>query len=203
MKKLVKTFLVMAAVVAVILGGGWMITSRNNTDKLPTPTGIPAVTNGWQEYRNEITGMAFRYPGHSQIREDEDGLVSITRIGKTQAEGTELYDGYGLTIRTGNLTGESLYDFVIKEQELAREQNPMGDPGAVSEIFPVALGKMSGWQFTSEGLGVYTVMFFDLGEGEYLRVDKLVEDPEGVGYEEEIMAILKSLRYKGEGVILE
>lgn len=214
--KTVKILIALAVLtIAVAIGAYVYFTSRgpqSSEDQAPTPTEIPitptptevlssptptatssAIPEDWETYSSTETGFSLSHPPDMEISTNQDGSISFSKLGPTQTEGTELFDGISLNIESGDLSENSFSTFVENRHEEAQDS-------PVSEIGELTEGTLDGkttYQYIETGLGVFTHIYIPFEENSYVHVSLLVEDPSGQGFEETAEKIISSIDHEG------
>jgi hypothetical protein len=175
-------------------------TESNNSSPTPTltPTNTPTPTpaanlpEDWETYKSENLGISLRYPKNMQIKQNQDGSVSFTLLGPTQAEGTEVYDGIIINFNTGSYEFNTFKEFVTNKHNEQQNDPIISD---VSEIEEITINEMTGYKFSIVGLGEFTILYLPMENSQYLRVSMLVEDPKNQGFQDTVNTILTSISY--------
>ncbi|MBN1169016.1 hypothetical protein JXA63_03950 [Candidatus Woesebacteria bacterium] len=166
------------------------------TSKLkPTPTATESASltpEGWEVYDDPDYYFTLLYPSDLEIRENEDGSVVFVKLGPTQTEGTEVFDGIILTIDSGTYEEDNLMDFVEGEHEKA-QQSPVSE---ISEISESSINGKTAYQYEEVGLGTFTHIYIPFDKNTYVHVTKLVADPTNAGFSEMAEQIISSIDYK-------
>jgi hypothetical protein len=134
----------------------------------PSPTTKPDPTAGWKTYTNESQGFTLKYPPEATATESnapaEFGKPGLTAIrfhftGPDQKEGTELADGYSLSLGVFNKAPMT----TIKE---FADQYSVVDENVASKtaLKAVTINGMNGFVTTVSGLGTFDYYFFPFGE---------------------------------------
>ena len=161
----------------------------------PTPTATQSATqvpSDWVAYDDDGTNFTLSHPADFEIRENQDGSVAFVKLGPTQTEGTEVFDGIILTVNSGPYEQASFSDFV-KENHQEAQQSPVSEVGEITE--GLVNGKIV-YQYEEQGLGVFTHIYIPFEENAYVHVSKLVEDPTNEGFEETADTIISTIEYQ-------
>lgn len=161
-----------------------------------TPTAAPREFEGvtippeWETYTSDEHGFSIQYPADAEVTNHPESGIVFNKIGTTQAMGTELFDGFTVTIRQETYTQDSLDEFVRGEHA-----NMTGEPATnkVTEIKDVNLAGVSGYTFRVSALGDFDHYYLPSGNSEYLLLISMVADPTNQGYEQTLLAMLASL----------
>lgn len=141
----------------------------------PSPAPEVNIPDDWSTYTSTKYGFSLRYP--SDVRHDltTDG-ERFYKLGETQSEGTELYDGISVIIRSGSLGEQDFATFVDKAHT-----DIASDPVApeVGEPYPVTIAGIKGIAFTVRSVGERTQLYLDKGNGEYLEILNGTVEPAG------------------------
>lgn len=158
-----------------------------------SPTDKTDVSTGWTLFNSKALGFSIRHPDEVEVITTQQGVVSFIMIGPTQSQGTELFDGFNVTISKGIYSPtnyENFRGFVEEER-----QNKSKDPAtqSVSALAPVTIAGKEGFQFEQNALGDYTHIYLPTISNEYLLISKIVADPGNLGFEETINKMLSTL----------
>lgn len=158
----------------------------------PTPTPKLDLPEDWETYKSESHGITLRHPDNMQVNQNQDGSVSFTLLGPTQAEGTEVYDGIILNFNTGIYEFNAFNEFVINKHNEQKNDPIISE---VSDIEEVKINEKTGYKFSIFGLGKFTILYLPMENNRYLRISMLVEDPENQGFQNTVNTILSSISY--------
>ena len=151
------------------------------------------IPSGWLEYESDVLDIELDYPPEMDVSENEDGTVRFLIIGPSQAMGTEVYDGIILTLYKGTYINSDLASYVESIVE-EKKNDPIYEQLTQTETIEV--GNISGYKFIESALGTFTNIYLPAGEGTYLLISYLLEDPTDQGFSETLDLILKSLTLK-------
>ena len=210
---IISIFFLALALVALI---GISYLSTNTQENSDTPrTGTPPTTISpsdndtsllppeWKRYTHSTEAWQINYPTEAQMNEiDAKNAFGNTGIGQaatfffkgpTQTEGTELYDGYSLSVGVAQKPlNQTLEAFAIEQS--------FSDP--VSER--VSFEKIShnlgeGYEAVVRGLGTYHQFFFahPSDKGKVIRLSYMIGGVEGEAspYEEKVRTMVNSLQF--------
>lgn len=153
----------------------------------PTTTGGSSIPENWGTYTAAGNIFSFKYPPDMTLEKRADGLALI-KIGPTQREGTEVYDGILLNFRTGSLQGQTLQQYVQGQVEESQQHAEVTRP-----LSQTTINGISGYTFMVRGLGEFTHIYLPLGDNQFLHISKLVEDPSNQGFEKTANQVLSTL----------
>ncbi len=148
------------------------------------------VPDGWLFMESEEHEFSVAYPPEVEVQDRQDEGVAFLFTGATQAQGTELFDGYVITFRQEGYQDDSFLTYV------QRRHAELEDEPATSEItavLPVIVAGYSGFAFNVTGLGTFRHVYIPSGDKEALLITYLVADPENLGYQEDVDMMLSSL----------
>lgn len=168
-------------VASLILFGAALVIARsqtnttNGTQSIPSstaPTNIVlpsidvSVPGNWVPFTSEKYGFFIRYPldvNHQTTQEGEQ----FYKLGPSQSQGTELYDGISVGIKSGSISGKSFEDFV-KQKHIDMKNDPLQPQ--VGDINQVAIGGIQGFSFRVSSIGDSTFIYLPKGEREYFEI---------------------------------
>lgn len=154
----------------------------------PTPTPIP---EDWETFKSEDFGISIRHPKDFEASETQEG-VRIVKLGPTQSQGTELYDGISLLLKTGILENQNLEEFVDAEIAETKAQ-PIN--AKVSEKREVQVLELPGFSYDVSSLGDARYIFLPKGPGGYLEIINSTIDPSNLGYQKTVDLIISSIEF--------
>jgi hypothetical protein len=154
-----------------------------------SPTTIPSVvpSSDFETYINSNEGWQIDYPKNEEVKVQthqstqigQNGLgevVTFTKVGPTQAEGTEFYDGYSVTVGVKKKANDqTVMEFADKDSA------PDPNIGTRTPLKAVKINGHDGAETTVSGLGevklvyleypvltdrVYYIAIFSTGPGE-------------------------------------
>jgi len=112
-------------------------------------------------------------------------------LGPTQSDGTEMYDGYTLTITNVKLDTTDGYQKLAKTEVESAKNNGQ----VLKELHPVTIAGIEGVSFQSEGLGIFDQIFLPIpNTTDAWHIITFAPDPKNFGYQEKINNILESLK---------
>ena len=142
----------------------------------PTPSSLeqPQPTLNWVTYDSTISGFSIKYPKDLKHDTTVEG-ERFYRLGPTQSEGAELFDGISLIIRSGKLNGRTFKNWVD-----AKYKETVNDPveQRVGGKIPITIAGMQGIAFTVESLGERIVIYLPKGDKEYLEIINGTVEPQ-------------------------
>lgn len=209
-----KQFLIGGVIVlAVIVGVGFFLSKSNqpvttnetNTDSSIT-TSPPEVSTspitsetpselgqGGSSYLDPESVYSFLYPNDYTLSPMNNGSVRITKTGPTQRGQTELYDGVLLYFETVSLDGSTLEQWV---DGAITQSTADGTSQVVKPKTAMNLNGYSGFSYSMRGLGESNnlVLQKDSNSPYAVNIIYAVYDPQNVGFQNEIDAILKTLQ---------
>jgi len=143
-----------------------------------------------ETYTDIILGVSFDYPNDMEIN-DKDGGLRVYKWGPSQAEGTELYDGMVLSFMKVDNTDKLDLEAFAK---LELENEIVFESEVVKPLEKITHGLITGYEFTTLGLGESTSFYFSNSAGEIIRASYFTEDPLEQGFDETMNTILESLK---------
>lgn len=147
----------------------------------------PAVPEDWSRFNSDRLGLSLRHPRDVQTGETEQGLT-VYQWGPTQVEGTEVYDGMLVNLRRIALAGKTL------EQEAQAKVEEWKVHGQITEqLSRTTVAGKQGYMFKATSLGDYTMYYLPAGNGDYIEIGVIAEDPKAQGFEQTVRTMLGSL----------
>jgi len=157
----------------------------------PTLKATPAIediadpTADWETYSNEI--YQIKYPKDIKLKQAENS-ISLTKMGPSQKEDTEFYDGISLSFTVlplGELTLEEYVDKQLKEG---------------MELFDVIEGKkeasinnIPGFGYAVQGLGIHKYLLVQRSD-QVIIIGDNTQDPADQGFAKTVDEILKTFQ---------
>jgi hypothetical protein len=195
-------WVVLGIVLLLLIGGGAYLVSSGKLAGLgkapsPTPTLTPVATatptpdtsvEGWSTFSKEGVAFSFMYPPELEYREYEDGSYTLSKLGPTQTEGTEFFDGISLSFRAGELEGLTLVEWMEKKAEELKEVFEVTTP----EVTQIA--GIPGYKMQVKGIVEADYYYVALGTSSYLEIIDATKDPTNVGFAATVQKILSSLK---------
>lgn len=200
------------AVLLIVVGIVYSLTAGREklvSDVLPTPTplfptteqfitGSPdtnALLMGGSSYTHPQGLYTFLYPNDYVLDTQDSQYIRVYKQGATQRGQTEMYDGVIVVFETIDLQGKSLEE-VVDERIVAATAD--GTSEIVQPKKPTTLNTYSGFTYEIRGLGTSTHLILQKHalSTEAVDVTFLVADPEQVGYQDEVDAILSTLELR-------
>lgn len=194
----------------IIFGGAYLYIQQQRTQKvvttkgdIPKPTKPPvlatitttpdAIPASWERYTSSEYGFTISFPPdvtHDTTTEGE----RFYKLGKSQSQGTELYDGIRIVIKSGSLGKKPFAEWVNQTYE-----NTKNDPvqPRMGEKKPITLAGKQGITYTVSSLGDATMIYLPKGTDEYLEITNGTVEPADStqGLQKTAALILSSLRY--------
>jgi hypothetical protein len=158
----------------------------------PTEIQISPPPLDWRVFSSESLAINFSYPPKMEITENEDKTVRGVLIGPSQSLGTEVYDGIILSFSKGEYAEASLENYV--ESVVTKKKS---DPVyiEITDIDTVQIAGINGYKFLESALGTFMNIYLPLGDGKFLLLTYLLEDPKGQGFEATLDILLNSLEF--------
>lgn len=205
-----RVFLIPLVLFVIILTAGVYFLNRNNsaitdadprtslptgTSESPSPTsGVQNIPENWQSYTSEEFDFMIRYPSDVQHETTEEG-ERFSKLGPTQATGTELFDGISVVITSGNLGEDDFETFVQKKYTELKNDPVQPRLGEMSEI---TLAGKNGFAFTVDAIGVRTQIYLPKGDDTYLEIINSTVEPTNreQTFQKTVDTMLSSLIYE-------
>lgn len=116
--------------------------------------------------------------------------VTIQKLGPTQRDATEFYDGVSISFTVENLNGQTLDEYVDKKIEKSKE---IGD--ILKNKEETYLNNIPGLSYTAQGLGIFEQLYFQNGD-EVIRIINNTNDPTEQGFDNIAEFILGTFQLK-------
>ena len=165
----------------------------------PSPTETSAKENDptstWQTFPSEaFFPYTFKYPQDLKL-EYSDGFYALTKWGPTQQANTEFYDG--LSLRFASITSlepnQTLQQYVQDKIEISQSS---ADSTIIKALQPVTIANLSGYSYTSKGLGEFEYIFLQTPETDQIvRIINGTQDPTNQGFQQTISQILQTFQF--------
>lgn len=170
--------------VAGVAGFGYLAANYS-----PDDSAGDEATQEWETYENEAIGFEIKHPEQVSVVTHDDNYVSLQYVGPTQATGTEFYDGISIGFRnTPKLASQTLDDVAQQSIDELGEIGTIEDGPRMAEI-----GGLEAIYYVSRGLGVFEIYMVAQSDTKVLEISVFEEDPEGIGFEAIVEAMLASL----------
>lgn len=146
------------------------IVSSPEASPLPTPK----VPTSWKTYTSEVYNFSIRYP-EDIIHDTNSEGERFYKHGPSQSQGTELYDGILVLIRSGSLENIPFAMWVERKYEEVKNdplQPRMGEKKSVT------IAGKQGFIFTVSTLGERAVIYLPKGDNEYLEINNGTVEPQ-------------------------
>ncbi|MBI4058539.1 hypothetical protein HY408_02105 [Candidatus Gottesmanbacteria bacterium] len=206
------TLLILIGLVLIILSGGggfylgrYVFPSKPSQEPTPVPSSLSsptptpdlyrepkgsAATANWKTYSSSTYSVKF--PPDLDMKEEEGSLLSLSKWGPTQKEGTELYDGIALRFMPREI-GTSLDSYVkVKIEEIKKA----GISELVSGPTPIAINGYEGQTYTVKGLGTHKYTILQVkGGGLFMEITDSTVDPGNLGFSKTVDQILSTFQF--------
>ncbi len=159
------------------------------------PTQIKIEQNlsaGGNSYTDPNNIFTLLYPNDWRMDELNGQYIRFYKIGATQQGQTEMYDGVNFTIEPVNLQGTGLETWVDTKIQSSTSD---GTLQITSPKKAMTINGHPAFTYTARGLGeaTYIVVQKDASSQNALSISYLVSDPQNVGYQSEVDAILSTI----------
>lgn len=158
----------------------------------PTPTSgaWEEEMAGWKTYEDGT--IRVQYPGDLDDSTQEQGTALVLlKMGPTQREGTELYDGISLRFRVLEVSGATPLE--LAERNISQDE-PIGVE-VVKDPEPININGYSGVAYTLRGLGEHTYIILQGPDSMSVEIANSSVDPGNLGYENTIDQILSTFEF--------
>jgi hypothetical protein len=201
--------------IALIIGMSLFLISRDNKDisglpisqtvtpssqtdtslsKFPVNSEEDILRAGGSSYRDPQGIYSFLYPSDYTLDTQNDGqYIRVYKRGRTQTGQTEMFDGVIVVFEAINLNSQNLNEWLDARIE---ESTFDGTLEVIEAKKPIRLNNYPGYTYTVRGLGTseYIVVQKDTDSSFGVSITLAVNDPENIGYQKEVDAILSTLQ---------
>ncbi|MDQ5951360.1 MAG: hypothetical protein QG639_637 [Patescibacteria group bacterium] len=201
------TLVVIILFLAALAGYLWW--QQRSTLTAPTPTIQPESTNtevpaesselsALQQfgttYQDPQGIFSVTYPSDYELDQPAEGQVRLIKRGEMQRPQSEISDGVLLVFETLTLEEKSLEE-AVDERIVAFTANETGE--IIQPKSAITIGGNQGFEYTVRSLGTSRqVLVQKDSNSEYaIAIAILIEDPQDVGYMQQVDAILSSIKF--------
>jgi len=213
-----KAFLFILVFVIILFAGGYVFLQQTTTParntsqsdaggEIPRPTkpqnldtvtaaskAADTIPTSWNTYTSTEYRFSISYPSsvlHATTQEGE----RFYQLGASQSQGTELYDGISVVIRSGSLSGKSFAQWV--DENYADIKNDPVQP-RVGEKKPVVIAGKEGIAFTVSSLGDRVMIYLPKGNNQFLEISNGTVEPADSqqGFQKTVDQMLSSITYE-------
>ncbi len=161
-----------------------------------TPASSDAVAElraGGSSYIDPKGVFSFIYPNDYQLDTQDKQHIRIFKQGATQRGQTEMYDGVLIVFESIDLGEKTLSEHLDKVIEDATSN---GMSQIVKEKTQTTLNSYPGYVYSLQGLGTseYIVIQKDASSKSAVSISMSIQDPENVGFQEEVNATISTLQ---------
>lgn len=190
----VLSLVLLAAIAGYMLYRSQIASTSETASPTPTPpkaspTSDPSIISGWETSSFSSIGFSIDHPPDFQVQENQEGSSTLLKLGPTQREGTEIYDGISMTFDTGGYAND-LQAFAEERRQISIAEPSTESAG---NLEPVTIAGIEGYQYRMVGLGEFTIVYLPKDEDTYFRISYLVSDPANQGFEGLADTILSTL----------
>lgn len=175
---------------------------------LPSPTTAQVIvaptlaideTVNWKTYTNTKYKYGFKYPQDISLEEKANNSVLLTKVGPTQKEATEFYDGINLQFFPGKLENQTFDEFA-KSSFASEKKSSEEDPGGVKivrSLEATVINGLNGYTFTIRGLGTFKTIYLQspFTKDLFIKIVDGTNDPTGKGFQKIVDQILSTFRF--------
>ena len=174
-----KRILVMIVIIIAIAASAFLLLPKDKTTNqtpvtnqniTPTTVILPSidvsVPENWVPFTSQQYGFSIQYPLDMTHQTTSEG-ERFYKLGDTQSTGTELYDGISVMIKSGDLGGQTLADFVRNKHTETKKDQLQPEVG---EIKQVSIAGLAGFSFRVRSIGDGTFIYLPKGNNEYLEI---------------------------------
>lgn len=201
--------LIGAVVVVLILAvAGYISINRKDSflpqkqtqvTQMPEVSGLPQqegsdLGQGGNSYLEPRGIFSLLYPNDwKQDTQNNGEVIRFYKSGATQMGQTEMYDGVIVTVEVKDLGTQTLSEWVDKQLKTIKDN---GDATIVKPKQSTTFNGYPGFTYTVRGLGEWESLAIqkDANSKNALVITALVEDPENVGYQQEVDSTLNTLK---------
>lgn len=218
-KVVIISILFLLLAVLAVIGITYTSNKTNDSQSIPTPTqtatstsptlsptnseGTTMLPPNWKRYTASEAGWQINYPTEVKVNQvpgknafGPTGTGTATTflyIGPTQTEGTELYDGYSVSVGIAQKPQrQTLEQFALEETS--------SDPVSQRLSFEkITINGLEGYEIIIEGLGTFHQFYLahPSDENKVLRLSYIAAQPEGQAgsYEDKVQQMVQSLQF--------
>ena len=139
----------------------------------------------WKTYSNDI--YQIKYPGDFEEDDEDVNTFSITKVGPTQKDGTELYDGISISFE------------IVENYELQSYVDSQYENGLIEFLNDPEATIFNGYDaitYVIQGLGTFEHIVLETNDnGALVDITVLVSDPKNLGYRDTIDQILSTFKF--------
>ncbi|OGM06088.1 hypothetical protein A2125_00560 [Candidatus Woesebacteria bacterium GWB1_43_5] len=187
-----KLWMIIAAMLLLLVavGAAYLISKNQTTQPPPTPeaTTTPDPTADWETFENNIYRL--KYPEGFEVNKDEGNVVTLLKLGPTQKEQTEFYDGISLNFDPREISGNSK-DYV----EIRLEESRRLGSDITKEISEIEIGEYKGFTYSARGLGNSKYIFLESKSGLFLVITDSTVDPGNLGFTNVVDKIFSTFKF--------
>ncbi|HLL60798.1 MAG TPA: hypothetical protein VK338_03705 [Candidatus Nitrosocosmicus sp.] len=160
------------------------------TGVIPTTvsTKLADYTSNWKTYKSGELRFSIKHPQDVSDFTNPGGMVSFSKSGPTQINGSEINDGISLRISGGSLKGQSLNEFMQKEIK------GNGELQLLKPISQTSINNLAAYTFKLRGLGEFTYFYIPVKDNEYIEIVDSTVDPTNQGYHEIVDQMLSTFK---------
>lgn len=167
MKKVIIAIILI--IVALIV---WWQYKPDNVSDFNREEEIPA---DWKTYSNSDLGFMMKYDPRLTVRESPN-VTAFYMAGRTQTEGTELYDGLAVSVNKEPVEG-TFDDYVKGHMDIIKQVGEITNP-----LEDIKLNGIEAKTYSANSLGDYTFILIPVDQKTALSVSYIAPDPENNGY---------------------
>jgi hypothetical protein len=143
----------------------------------------------FKDYTHPTHGYAVKYPSDAKLSTQNTELT-ISKLGPTQRDQSELYDGILIKINVKTTEGKTLKEVAEARVEASKELGTILKP-----LEEVTINGKTGYTYRTRGLGEMTYTFLPFKDNQYLEVMDATHDPSKQGFVEIAKEIIDSIKY--------
>lgn len=191
------TLIVLFSIVLAITGGctsGETNQKTNGTTERHPTDDAAAQVDDLTRYANEALGVSLLHPTDARITSPTENRISIKQIGPGSEPGTEITDGFLVTIFRD--PAADAFDTLQAYAQTVVADNY--EPGDVTEsLAPQTISGYDAYRFRAQtALGTHATHYLFLpADGVGFQVTITLSDPRGRGYHDTVRAMLESLTF--------
>lgn len=160
-------------------------------DNEPDKSVVSTLPEGWLTHNTPVYTIA--YPNNYTLNLDQPPIVTISFIGPTQAEGTELFDGVVVNI---SVSQEQNHDLNAYLQSKLDELDNVGVSRLIGQPESITLNHYRGYTYIEDGLGRYQHFLLESPDQVSIAtISVLVADPTNLGFQETVDRMLTEFRF--------
>lgn len=186
------------AVIGIVVVGAliwWAFTAEDTNvdidDGQDQDEQVVEVPADWEMYVDEQLNFSIAHPPEATVSEETEGRVQFTFLGPDNVMGSEITDGFTLTVASENYSQAASFQAYVEQQYDETLQN-IGE--GVEEPFATTFHDRAAYRYVVDtGFGPTTHLYVAHNVGTTLHLSWNVDDPNSEGYLDTVDTMLRSL----------